>query len=42
MTVIIQPGESDEIAIRAFIDECLAPILAELFTSNAKTFHESA
>ena len=42
MTVTIEPGESDEIAIRAFIDECFAPILAELFISNAKTYHESA
>ena len=31
LTMIIQAGESDEVAIREFINECLVPILAERF-----------
>ncbi len=34
LTMIIQAGESDEIAIREFINECLVPILAEPFMSE--------
>ncbi len=32
--MIIQAGESDEVAIREFINECLVPILAERFMSE--------
>jgi hypothetical protein len=31
LTMIIQAGESDEVAISEFINECLAPILAQRF-----------
>jgi len=30
-TMMIQAGESDEVAIREFINECIVPILAERF-----------
>jgi hypothetical protein len=33
-TITIQAGESDEGAIRAFISDCLVPILAERFMSE--------
>jgi hypothetical protein len=32
--IAIQAGESDEGAIRAFISDCLVPILAERFMSE--------
>lgn len=34
LTMIIQAGESDEIAIREFLNECLVPILAKRFMSE--------
>jgi hypothetical protein len=34
LTMIIQAGESDDGAIREFINDCLAPILAERFMSE--------
>lgn len=33
-TIIIQAGESDEVAIREFINGCLVPILAKGFMSE--------
>ncbi|MBB6147368.1 hypothetical protein HNQ77_005364 [Silvibacterium bohemicum] len=34
LTMIIQAGESDDGAIREFINDCLVPILAERFMSE--------
>jgi hypothetical protein len=34
LTIAIQAGESDERAIRGFINDCLIPILAERFLSD--------
>jgi hypothetical protein len=34
LTIAIQVGESDERAIRGFINDCLIPILAERFMSD--------
>jgi hypothetical protein len=35
--IIIQAGESDDVAMREFINECLVPILAEQFMNGKES-----